>query len=202
VPYVAARTGAGVLGTESHGNMLRALGVPAAQLTVVRGGENLQYDGYTIEVFPSLHSLTGIATTTRKQVPFPGTRPGFVPPRPTTVADLVEGGTLAYQITIEDRFRILALSTANFVERELAGLRPDLVIVPVGGRSLNDYVGRLMRTLNRPKWVLPTHWDDFDLPLDQPARDFGALLPLRDAVAAASPRTTFVALEHTQTFTP
>jgi L-ascorbate metabolism protein UlaG (beta-lactamase superfamily) len=88
------------------------------------------------------------------------------------------------------------------MERELAGLRPDLVIMPVGGRSLNDYVGRLMRTLNRPKWVLPTHWDDFDLPLDQPARDFGALLPLRDAVAAASPRTTFVTLEHTQTFTP
>jgi L-ascorbate metabolism protein UlaG (beta-lactamase superfamily) len=202
LPYVAARTGAGVLGTESHANMLRALGVPAAQLTVVRGGESLQYDGYTIEVFPSLHSLTGIATTTRKLVPFPGTRPGIVPPRPTTVADLVEGGTLAYQITIGDRFGILALSTANFVERELAGLRPDLVIVPVGGRSLNDYVGRLMRALNRPKWVLPTHWDDFDLPLDQPARDFGALVPLRDAVAAASPRTAFVTLEHTQTFTP
>jgi len=202
VPYVAARTGAGVLGTESHVNQLRALGTPEAQLGVVRGGELLQYDGYTVEVLPSLHSLTGTATTTRKQVPFPGTRPGPVPPRPVVVADLVEGGTLAYQITVAERFRILALSTANFIERELAGRRPDLAIVAVGGRSLVDYPGRLMRTLDRPTWVLPTHWDDFDLPLDQPARDYGALQPFRAAVAAASPHTTLVTLDHTQTFTP
>jgi hypothetical protein len=37
------------------------------------------------------------------------------------VADLVEGETLAYQITVGERFRILILSTANFVERELEG---------------------------------------------------------------------------------
>jgi L-ascorbate metabolism protein UlaG (beta-lactamase superfamily) len=202
VPYVATRTGAGVLGTESHVNMLRALGTAEEQLGVVRGGEYLQYSGYTIEVFRSLHSLTGTAVTNRKQVPFPGTRPGPVPPRPTTVADLVEGDTLAYQITVGDSFRILALSTANFIQRELAGLRPDLAIVPVGGRSLHDYPGRLMRVLNHPTWVLPTHWDDFDLPLDQPARDFGGLQPLREAVAANSPRTTIVTLDHLQTFTP
>ena len=94
------------------------------------------------------------------------------------------------------------LSTANFVERELEGLRPDLALVPVGGGTLHDYVGRLMRTLNAPRWVLPTHWDDFDHPLTEPAVDFGALRPLREAVAKASPRSTFVALDHLQTFTP
>jgi L-ascorbate metabolism protein UlaG (beta-lactamase superfamily) len=202
VPYVAERTQAAVLGTESHLNMLRALGTPDAQMTMVRGGEYLQYAGYTVEVFESLHSLTGIDATQRKQVPFPGTRPGLPPPVPRTVADLVEGGTLAYQITVGERFRILALSTANFIEARLSGLRPDLVIAAVGGRSLHDYPARLMRALHRPAWVLPTHWDDFDLPLDQPARDFGALGPFRDAVEAASPHTTFVTLEHLQSFRP
>jgi L-ascorbate metabolism protein UlaG (beta-lactamase superfamily) len=202
VPYVAAKTGAGVLGTETHTNLLRALGTPTEQLGTVSGGEHLQYDGFTVEVFASLHSLTGVAATTRKQVPFPGTRPGPAVAKPRTVADLVEGGTLAYQITIADRFRILALSTANFIERELTRLRPDLAIVPVGGRSLHNYPGRLMRTLHHPTWVLPTHWDDFDLPLDLPARDFGGLEPLRAAVAAASPDTTFVTLRHDQSFTP
>jgi L-ascorbate metabolism protein UlaG (beta-lactamase superfamily) len=202
VPYVAERTGAAVLGTESHANMLRALGVPDTALTQVRGGEYLEYAGYTVEVFQSLHSLTGVAATTHKLVPFPGTRPGALPPRPATVADLVEGGTLAYQITVGDRLRILALSTANFIERELAGLRPDLAIVAVGGRSLHDYPGRLLRALGHPRWVLPTHWDDFDLPLDQPARDFGALKGFQDAVAAASPRTTLVTLDHLETFSP
>ncbi|GIH15505.1 MBL fold metallo-hydrolase [Rugosimonospora africana] len=198
VPYIAARTGATVLGTESHHNMLRALGAPASQFCTVRGGEYLQYDGFTVEVFRSLHSMTGAS----KQVPYPGTRPGTVPPRPTTVADLVEGDTLAYQITIGERFRILALSTANFVERELSGLRPDLAIVAAGGGTVHDYVGRLMGTLDHPTWVLPTHWDDFDYPLNQPAVDWGGLQPLQQAVKAASPKTTFVNLDHLEMFTP
>jgi L-ascorbate metabolism protein UlaG (beta-lactamase superfamily) len=204
VPYVATKTGAAVLGTETHVNLLQKMGAPAAQLGTVRGGEYLQYDGFTVEVFPSLHSVTGIETTKIKQVPFPGTRTGPLDgiATPMTVADLVEGGTLAYQITIGETFRILSLSTANFIEDALAGLRPDLAIVAVGGRGIHTYVDRLMNALDRPTWVLPTHWDDFDLPLDQPAKDFGALGPLREAVAAASPRTAFIQLEHLQTFTP
>jgi L-ascorbate metabolism protein UlaG (beta-lactamase superfamily) len=198
VPYIAKKTSATVLGTESHHNMLRALRTPSTLLCTVRGGEYLQYNGYAIEVFASLHSMTGA----RKQVPYPGTRPGAVPAKPHTVADLVEGDTLAYQITIGERFRILALSTANFVERELTGLRPDLAIVPAGGGSLRDYAARLMRTLDHPTWVLPAHWDDFDHPLDEPAVDWGGLQLLRDAVAAASPHTTFVTLDHLETFTP
>jgi L-ascorbate metabolism protein UlaG (beta-lactamase superfamily) len=204
VPYVATKTGAGVLGTETHVNLMQKMGAPPAQLGVVNGGEYIQYDGFTVEVFESRHSLTGIDITKNKQVPFPGTRPGPLKDieQPRTIADLVEGGTLAYQITIGEQFRILSLSTANFIERELAGLRPDLVFVPAGGRSLHDYVGRLMRLLDHPTWVVPTHWDDFDLPLDQPAKDFGALPGLRSAVAAASPTSTFVQLDHLQTFTP
>jgi L-ascorbate metabolism protein UlaG (beta-lactamase superfamily) len=198
VPYIASRTGATVLGTESHHNMLRALGAPASQFCTVRGGEYLQYDGFTVEVFRSLHSMTGPS----KQVPYPGTRPGAIPPRPTTVADLVEGDTLAYQITIGEQLRILALSTANFIEPELSGLRPDLAIVAAGGGTVHDYVDRLMRALNHPTWVLPTHWDDYDYPLNQPAVDWGALQPLQQAVKAASPKATFVKLDHLETFTP
>jgi L-ascorbate metabolism protein UlaG (beta-lactamase superfamily) len=204
VPYIATKTGAGVLGTETHVNLMQKMGAPAAQLGVVSGGEYIQYEGFTVEVFTSLHSLTGIDLTENKQMPFPGTRPGPLKDveEPRTIGDLVEGGTLAYQITIGEKFRILSLSTANFIERELVGLRPDLVFVAAGGRSLHDYVGRLMRVLDHPTWVVPTHWDDFDLPLDQPAKDFGALPTLRSAVVAASPTTTFVQLDHLQTFTP
>lgn len=106
------------------------------------------------------------------------------------MADLVEGETLAYQITVGERFRILILSTANFVERELEGPRPDLAIVAAGGGTIHDYVSRLMHTLDYPRWVLPTHWDDFDYPLDQPTVDWGGLVPLQEALAAASPKTT------------
>jgi L-ascorbate metabolism protein UlaG (beta-lactamase superfamily) len=209
VPYIATRTGATVLGTESHLNLLRALGAPDAQLSTVRGGEYVQYNGYTVQVFQSVHSMVG----TRSQVPFPGTRPATVPSRPRivagnlldiegAVADLVEGGTLAYQITVGERFRILVLSSSNFIERELVGVRPDLALIPTGGRSVHDYAARLMRTLDRPTHVLPTHWDDFDLPLTDPAKDTGGMGSLRDAIGAASPQTRFVIVDHLQSFTP
>jgi L-ascorbate metabolism protein UlaG (beta-lactamase superfamily) len=198
VPHVATRTGATVLGTESHHAMLRALGAPTQQLSTVRGGERLAFPGFTVEVVASLHAPAG----PHRQVPFPGTRPGPGPlPRPTTVADLVEGGTLAYQITVGDRFRIFLLSTANFDERAVAGLRPDLAVVAAGGAAVPDYAGRLVRALDHPAWVLPTHWDDIDLPLDRPARDWGGLDPLREAVRAASRRTRFRVVDHLERFT-
>ncbi len=197
VPYLAAKTGAPVLGTVSHVNMLRALDVPARQLTTVSGGRHLTYDGYTVDVFTSLHSLGPDG-----KVPFPGTRLDGPPPRPRTVADLVEGGSLAYQITIANRFRIFVLGSANFDEKALAGLHPDLAIVAAGGGDQRDFAQRLMRVLDHPARVVPAHWDDFDYPLDQPARDWGGVNPLRDAIAAASPGTEFVKLDHLQSFKP
>jgi L-ascorbate metabolism protein UlaG (beta-lactamase superfamily) len=198
IPHIAARTGATVIGTTSHLNLLRAMDTPDRNLVAVHPGAHLEYDGYTVDVFASLHSTTG----SPPQVPFPGNRDG-VPPRPNTVADLVEGGTLAYQVTIGGRLRIFVLSSANFVAHELAGVRPDVALVPAPGRSAApDYVPALMRALDNPTWVLPTHWDDFDLPLSEPARDWGGLNALRTGVAQASPGTTFVRLDHLETFTP
>jgi L-ascorbate metabolism protein UlaG (beta-lactamase superfamily) len=53
VPYIAKKTGATVIGSESHMNMLRAHGLPEARLVPCKGGEFFQFDGYTIEVFPT-----------------------------------------------------------------------------------------------------------------------------------------------------
>ncbi|WP_028924713.1 MBL fold metallo-hydrolase [Pseudonocardia acaciae] len=196
VPHIAARTGATVFGNETHCNLLRALDAPAEQLNQVRGGERVDYGSYRIDVVPSVHSMTG----PRARVPFPGSRPGAVPPRPRTIADLVEGGTLGYEITLGGR-SVLALGGANYLERELAGRRPDAVLLPVGGGSVPDYVPRLLDLLGHPATVLPTHWDNFDEPLERPAVDTGGLDKLRAAVAKASPAARFVALDHLQRHT-
>ena len=198
IPYIAARTGATVLGTETHANLLTALGAPKEQLSVVRGGEFLQFDGYTIQVINSVHSMTG----PRSRVPFPGTRPGYPPPRPRVISDLVEGGTLAYLITIGDRLSILDNGGANYDARQLAGLAPDVLLIQPGGGSVPDYVPRLLEILDHPPYVVPTHWDDFDRPLSEPARDWGGLSALETAVRQASPSAQFVRLDHLQTFTP
>ncbi|MGP3979852.1 MBL fold metallo-hydrolase [Streptomyces sp. KR80] len=197
VPHLAATTGATVFGTESHVNLMLAMDAPAKQLSMVQGGEYLQFDGYTIEVLRSVHSMVG----NHPQVPFPGTRPAAPPPRPRTIADLVEGGSLAYRITAGD-LTIVNLGGANYSEADLAGRHADVVMVQPGGNSVHAYVPRLLRILGHPAYVLPTHWDDFDHPLGEPARDWGGLASLKRAVHEASPKSRFVRLEHLETFTP
>lgn len=205
VPHLASTTGATVWGTESHANMLLALAAPHRQgtlrdqLSVVAGGEHVQLDGYSIRVLRSLHSMTG----PRSRVPFPGTRPGGPPPRPQTIADLVEGGTLAYAITSDATgFTLVNFGGSNFSAADLDGLAPDLAMIQPGGASVPGYVPRLLSCLGHPPYVVPTHWDDFDEPLDEPAVDWGGLKELRRAVRDAAPETRFVVVDHLESFTP
>jgi L-ascorbate metabolism protein UlaG (beta-lactamase superfamily) len=197
VPYLAKRTGATVLGTETHLSLLAALGAPEAQLAVASGGEDFTFDGYTIRILRSLHSAVG----PRAQVPFPGSRPLSRRDRPCVIEDLVEGGTLAYLVT-GGGASVLDFGGSNYIESELAGLRPDVVLMPVGGSKVTGYAERLLRTLGYPRYVAATHWDDFDYPLGDPPRDFGGLTPLKNAVAAASPDSQFVVLDHLGSFVP
>ncbi len=57
IPYIARKTNAQVIGSETHANVLRASGVAEGKIVQVKGGEYMQFDGYTIEVFPGLHSM-------------------------------------------------------------------------------------------------------------------------------------------------
>lgn len=192
VPYIARKTKATVLGTETHLNLLRALRAPSDQLSQVTGGEYLPFEGFTVEVYKSLHSCGG----KRHQFAFPGTRPGAVPARPRTIADLVEGGTLAYVLTIGG-LRILSLSTAGFDPGALRDLQVDVVLAAPGGEP--GITDRLLQTIKPVKSVIATHWDDFDQPLDKPAVDWGGLTKLRDSVSAAG--SEFVVVDHLRTVT-
>ncbi len=197
VPYLAKRTGATVFGTETHLSLMVALGAPEDQLAIASGGEDLTFDGYSIRIFRSLHSATGA----RARVPFPGSRPLSRRNKPKVIEDLYEGGTLAYQVT-GGGASVLDFGGSNYVESELVGLRPDVVLVPAGGAKVLQYVPRLLRTLGHPRYVAPTHWDDFDLPLGQAKDPNGGLEILRKAVSAASPGSAFVVLDHLGSFTP
>lgn len=195
VPYLAKRTGATVYGTETHLSLMAALGAPEDQLAIASGGEDLTFDGYSIRILRSLHSATG----ERARVPFPGSRPLSRRDRPRVIEDLYEGGTLAYQVT-GGGASVLDFGGSNYVESELAGLRPDVVCVPVGGVKVTQYVPRLLRALGNPRFVAATHWDDFDLPLGQAKDPNGGLEVLRKAVAGTS--SEFVVLDHLGSFVP
>jgi L-ascorbate metabolism protein UlaG (beta-lactamase superfamily) len=198
IPFIARNTGAMVIGSETHANVLRATGkVPEAQIVQVKGGEFMQFDGYTIEVFPGLHSMGPT-----KKFAVPGHR-FSVPPAPAVVGDLPEGDSNIYVITIGNGFRIFIMSTANYVERALTGIRPDVALVAsIFGNQIHDYTRRLMEVLHKPRVVLPTHWDNFELPFEDGPRDLsnvfgrpGSLAAFVDEVRDASPRTRVVVFD-------
>jgi L-ascorbate metabolism protein UlaG (beta-lactamase superfamily) len=205
IPYIAKKTGARVFGSETHMNLMRALGVPEAQLSTVKGGENMRFDGFSIEVFPSLHGLSAT-----KQILAPHTLITAPTPAPSVSTDFPEGGTLSYQITVADSFRIFAMGTANFIERALTGLQPDVALLAVANYTQTyQYVPRLMAALGNPGIVLPTHWDNWEKPLDQPAVDLrdvigddGNVDKFMAAVQQVSPATQTVLVDHLQSFAP
>ncbi len=161
-PAVAARTGASVIGSSSTANYARGTGLPATQIIPVKGGEDYAFDGYSIRIIPGLHSaLEHKHLLGSDQHIAPGAKP-------TKMDQFAEGGTFNYLIRLGGR-RILVIGSANFIERELEGLRPDIAIVATGLRQeIYDYSCRLMRILGNPPLVLTTHFDAWMKPAETP----------------------------------
>lgn len=192
MPYIAKKTGATVIGTESTINLARAGSVPESQLLAVHGGEDWQFDGFSVKVIPSLHSaLNGKHFFDSRVVPrdFQG---------PRRHGTDVEGGTLAYLLRLAN-YEILWFGSMNYLEREVAGLRPDVAMIAAARQRLEiyDYTGRLMRALGNPRIVFATHWDEQSVPFGAPQDEH-----LREAevfvreVKATSPRTRVILPMH------
>ncbi|HEX5540887.1 MAG TPA: MBL fold metallo-hydrolase [Micromonospora sp.] len=165
VPHIARTTGARVFGTLTAYHLGLAYGVPAGQLSTVKGGEVLDFGAYTVEVISSLHSRNAAHS-----VLFPGVRVSE-PALPATVADLPEGDTLAFQVRVMNGPAVFFMGASDFVERNLAGLSPDVAMIALqSSTATHDYVPRLMAALDYPKIVVPVHWDNFEVPLQNPPR--------------------------------
>ncbi|WP_275559920.1 MBL fold metallo-hydrolase [Streptomyces sp. 5-6(2022)] len=165
VPYIAAAApDARIVGTETTYHLLRAFGVDKARIAVVKGGEALDFDGLVVEAVSSRHSRNDAYSYF---VPGTLTSP---PPRPQTVSDLPEGDTLAFHVTLPDGLSAFLMGASDFSERDAAGLRPDVAMVATPSTSATHrYAPRLLKALGHPATVVPVHWDNFELPLDEGA---------------------------------
>ena len=189
VPHIALKTRATVVGTESTENVMRAYGVPEDQLITVRGGEDYEFGVCSVKVIPSIHS-----SLDHKHYFSSETAPAGMK-APLTLRQIhPEGGTLAYLIRFHGH-QILAFGSMNYIEREIEGLRPDIALVGAAPsrKEIHDYTGRLMRALNFPAVVLPTHWDNFIAPYGTPQQAaLDALQGFVQEVKAASPKTEVI----------
>jgi L-ascorbate metabolism protein UlaG (beta-lactamase superfamily) len=191
VPHIAATTGARIVGTLTAYHLALASGVPSGQLSPVKGGEVLDFGDFTVEVVASLHSRNAAYS-----MAFPGVRV-TQPAPPQTIADLPEGDTLAYQLTIADGPSVFFMGGSDFVERNLSGLAPDVAMVAMQATTAtHDYVPRLLEALGKPKVIVPVHWDNFETDLRNPPpvapADATRLDALITAIRKASPRSQVI----------
>ncbi|MBF9130501.1 MBL fold metallo-hydrolase [Plantactinospora sp. S1510] len=200
VPRIAATSGARVFGTMTAYQLGLAYGTPPAQLSPVKGGEFLDFGDYSVEVVASLHSRNASYS-----MAFPGVR--LSPPRkPHTIADLPEGDTLAYQLTVKDGPAVFFMGGSDFVERNVAGLAPDVAMIAMASSdATHEYVPRLLDALGQPEIVVPVHWDNFETPLRNPPQvapaDRLRLDAMVEAVRRAAPKSRIVVPEYLTSYT-
>jgi L-ascorbate metabolism protein UlaG (beta-lactamase superfamily) len=184
------------LGSETHRNLLAAMG-NTRPVIQVSGGEEFSFSNgaYTIQVIRSLHSQSF-----NYGFPYPGSLTAQ-PTTPSTIKDLLEGGTLAYLVTIPDRLSVLMFGGTNFIERELVGLRPDVAAVCMTfHNAVNHYLERLLTVLSGPLWVMPSHHDNMVTGFDDPALpgtiNTSAVTELRQTVQSLRLNTQVIAPQH------
>ncbi|MES4908391.1 MULTISPECIES: MBL fold metallo-hydrolase [unclassified Streptomyces] len=187
VPFIARSTGARIVGTETTYHLLRAYGIDANKVIVVKGGEVLDFGGYVVEVIAGRHSRNKAHGYFA-----PGTLNTPPAAEPETISDLPEGDTLAFQVTVGDGPSAFLMGASDFSERDAEGLRPDVAMVAVpNSTSTHRYVPRLLAALGHPGTVVPVHWDVFEKPLEEgPVQDPTMDLDgFRAQVRAAAPGT-------------
>ncbi|MCO4822549.1 MAG: MBL fold metallo-hydrolase [Flavobacteriaceae bacterium] len=198
VPYIAKKTGAKVIGTETTCNILRGYGIPNEQLYPVKGGEDYQFENFAVKVIPSIHSALNEKHYIDNRVY------SEIPEVPLKVSEFIEGGSLMFLARFSNH-DVLTMGSMNFIERELLGLKPDILLAGVNRSQLGlyKYNERLLAVTNYPKVIIPTHWDNFRLPygFSQQSGVEDKLIPFQKDVKILSPQTTVVIPKHLEIIT-
>ena len=193
VPYIAKKTGAKVIGTETTINILRAYGISNAQLYPVKGGEDYQFENFSVRVIPSIHS----ALNDKHYI---DSREYKTPPEaPLKVSDFIEGGSLMFLARFKNK-KILTMGSMNFIERELDGIKSDILLAGVNQSQLGlyNYNERLINVTGYPKIIIPTHWDNFRIPYNFSQEDNIKLklIPFKKDIESLSPKTDVMIIRH------
>lgn len=156
---VAKRTGARLMGSESTANLGRAAGLPNSRIGVIYGGETYDFGKFRVTAFQSPHSPDGL---------YDGgiTAPLYPPAR---ASDYREGGNFSFLIRHGSR-NMLIHASANFLPGLFQDVQAEIVFLSIGtlGKQSDKFIEDYWREVvlaTGAKLVIPTHWDNFFLPL-------------------------------------
>jgi L-ascorbate metabolism protein UlaG (beta-lactamase superfamily) len=161
-PYIAMRTGAVIMGSQSTAYIAEGAGLAADRIRILRPGQIVPIGRFSVSVFQTPHS---------PNAKFEGAIPGPLR-QPARVGAYREGGNYSFLVQ-HGRDRILVVPSANFTPGALANVPADVVFLSIGtlGRQSAPFVEDYWRETVRAsaaRLVIPIHWDDFMRPLDRP----------------------------------
>ena len=190
--YISRRTGAVIIGHETAANLARAYGVRDSALITVIGGEDYEFGDFSLRVIPNIHSALDHKRYYNNGRGIVGTAPRGLT-APLRRKEYVEGGNLAYLLRMGGH-EVLIMGSMNYIEREMAGLRPDVALVGANSQRLeiHDYTSRLMRALGNPSVVIASHADAYGDPRPSAAA-LADRQQFRQEVLDASPSTRVIA---------
>lgn len=186
-PLVAARTGALLVGSRSTARIAQGLDFPSERVRVVEGGERLQFGAFAVTVFRTPHTPGGPEFSGEIEEPL---RP------PARAWAWREGGCLAWLVEHGGR-GILVHASTSFEPGLFASTRAEVAFLGTAslGRLGDEHARAWWRETARAvgaRTVIPIHWDDFTLALDEPLRpmpafmdDFGRAMELLGEFARA-----------------
>jgi L-ascorbate metabolism protein UlaG (beta-lactamase superfamily) len=167
---VAIRTGALLVGSESVANIGRGAGIPENRLHVVGGGDTCPFDRFNVTIYRTIHS------------PDPKFCGEIDEPlsQPARVRDYREGGCLAFLVE-HDGHKVLIHPSANMLSGMYVGVSADVVFLAIGmlskeGHAFFERYWREVVVETGARLVIPVHWDDFRISLDEPLQPMPSLI--------------------------
>lgn len=173
VPPIMKMTGARLIGSRTAVQLAESAGAPANRCDFVTAGDIRKIGPWKIRIFAAIHDRVFPIG-----VPFPGPRKSGA--RLKKAADWVCGEPLAYLIEIHGQ-RIFIDAGGRSALLPPAKIAPvDLAILGVALPDSRVRFSEAVRRL-RPRYVLPSHQDDFFHPLERgfsfgPLTDFPRVL--------------------------
>lgn len=159
---VARRYGARLVGSESTANIARGEGFPNDHIDILRERVPMKVGSFTVTAYRTPHS---------HPQRFPGTidRPL---PLPARVSEYLEGGNYSFLVE-HGQASVLVVTSGNFTPGMFRGVRADTVFLSIGrvGAEDESFAARYWANTvvaTGARLVIPIHWDDFTLPLDEP----------------------------------
>jgi len=162
VPEIAARTGARVFASSQVCDWLHEAGLPSHQLRPVQGVEAMGLGSFGVRTIPSAHVRFDLPLILRT-LP----RAAWQVLRNLSLFTRYPSGPVMGYLFTTRRYSWCFFGSAGYRLEYIAGMEPDLALVPVQGRT--DICRRAAEMVAHlaPRWAIPHHYDNFFPPFSR-----------------------------------